>query len=203
MILHCATTNAGKLREFRAAAGHWGFPEISIESLPGLKSIEPPLEHGTTFEANATDKAMYYSRYSPECVFADDSGLVVDALGGAPGVYSARYAGPDARDSENLNLLLERLEVIDERSARFECVVALAKAGGLLATFRGTVQGRITRTARGSNGFGYDPVFYYEPFGCTFGEAGEARKLDVSHRGQALRAMLTWCRESLSSDRSR
>lgn len=202
MILHCATTNAGKLREFRAAAGHWGFPEISIESLPGLKSIEPPLEDGDTFAANAATKAVYYSRYSPELVFADDSGLVVDALDGAPGVYSARYAGPDASDSDNLRLLLERLERIDQRSARFECVVALARAGALLASFHGAVSGRITRTAHGTNGFGYDPVFYYEPFGCTFGQAGGDRKLDVSHRGQALRAMLTWCRESLSSGRS-
>lgn len=201
MTLYCATTNPGKLREFRAAAVHWGFPGISIESLPNAKSISAPEEVGSTFEENAVAKAVYYSRYSPEMIFADDSGLVVDALGGAPGVLSARYAGDEASDAENNRLLRERLEDVNDRAARFVCVIAVARNAELLATFYGAVEGCILDEERGSNGFGYDPMFFYPPFGCTFGEAGAAEKMNVSHRGKALRALLTWCRESLSTGR--
>lgn len=186
MTLYCATTNPGKLREFRMLAGE----RLRIEPVPDLKQIPAPEETGTTFEANAVEKALYYSRHAPGPVFADDSGLEVDALDGAPGVYSARYAGEGATDAENNALLISRLQGVADRTARFVCVIALAESGRLLGTYRGAVEGRVVDEARGPNGFGYDPHFYYEPFGCTFGEADAERKWSVSHRGQALRAML-------------
>lgn len=188
--IRCATSNPGKLREFRMAAEHLGFRDIEILPLEDLKSIAPPEEEGETFEENAIDKALYYSVFCEEPVFADDSGLQVDALGGQPGVYSARYAGPSATDRENNRLLLQRLNDKTDRTARFVCVIALAQRGKLIATFRGAVEGKIIDEERGPQGFGYDPLFYYEPFGCTFGEAEADRKMQVSHRGEALLAML-------------
>jgi XTP/dITP diphosphohydrolase len=123
-------------------------------------------------------------------LFVDDSGLEVDALGGAPGVYSARYAGPDATGEVNNRLLLDRMRGVPERTSRFVCVVALAESRRMLGTFRAAVEGHLTEEPRGANGFGYDPLFYYPPFGCTFGEATAEQKFAVSHRGQALRALL-------------
>jgi len=122
-------------------------------------------------------------------LFVDDSGLEVDALGREPGVYSARYAGPDATGEANNRLLLDRMRGVPERSARFVCVVALAESGRLMCTFRGEVEGQLTDEPRGANGFGYDPLFYYPPFGCTFGEAPLEEKMKVSHRSKALHAM--------------
>lgn len=185
MRLYSATTNPGKLREFQLAlADSW-----VVEPLPGLASLPPCAETGTTFEENAVQKALYYSKHHSGLLFVDDSGLEVDALGGAPGVYSARFAGPDATDEANNQLLLERVRGVRDRTARFVCVVALADSGRLLRTFRGEVEGRLAEEPRGSNGFGYDPLFYYPPFGCTFGEAPLERKMEVSHRARALRAM--------------
>jgi len=191
MRLYCATTNPGKLREFRLAAGHFG-QAFTVEPVPDLAGIEPAEETGTTFEENAVQKALYYSRYAPGPVFADDSGLAVDALGGAPGVYSARFAGENATDKDNNRLLIEKLRGNPHRDARFVCVIAVAEKGALLGTFRGEVEGRIIDEPRGPNGFGYDPLFYYEPFGCTFGEVPGDRKLTVSHRGRALERMFAW-----------
>lgn len=187
MKIFCATGNAGKLREFRLAGQVLG---IDIEPLEGLKAIPAPEETGATFEENARLKAEYYSRFAPALLFADDSGLEVDALGGEPGVYSARYAGEGATDEANNRLLLERLENARDRNARFVCVIALAEAGVVRKTFRGTVEGRILREPRGPGGFGYDPLFYYPAFGSSFGEVHDERKFNVSHRGNALRAML-------------
>lgn len=192
MLLRCATTNPGKLREFRTAVDHLGFKGLSIEPLDGLSGLPVPVEDGATFEANAIKKAVHYSAYADDPVFADDSGLEVDALDGAPGVYSARFAGEGATDEANNRLLIDRLRGIEERTARFVCVIAVARRGEVLATFRGAVEGRIVDDARGPNGFGYDPHFFHEPFGCTFGEASPERKMGVSHRGQALRALLEW-----------
>jgi XTP/dITP diphosphohydrolase len=185
--IYCATGNAGKLREFRLAGELLG---IDVEPLAELKSIAAPEENGATFEENARLKAAYYSRFAPGLLFADDSGLEVDALGGAPGVRSARYAGEDATDIANNRLLLDRLRDQRRRAARFVCVIALAEAGEVLHTFRGEVEGEILREARGPGGFGYDPLFYYPPFGCSFGEVDGPKKFDVSHRGKALRALL-------------
>jgi XTP/dITP diphosphohydrolase len=185
--IYCATGNAGKLREFRLAGEVLG---IEIEPLADLKSIPAPEETGATFEANAQLKAEYYSRLAPGPLFADDSGLEVDALGGEPGVYSARYAGAGAGDAANNALLLERLRGKENRVARFVCVIALAERGEVRATFRGEVEGSILTEARGPAGFGYDPLFYYPPFDCSFGQVDGTKKFDVSHRGKALRAML-------------
>ena len=182
MRLYCATTNPGKLREFQKALSD----AFEVEALPGLESIPPCEETGLTFEENAIQKALYYSRYCDGPLFVDDSGLEVDALGGAPGVYSARFAGPDATDEANNRLLLDRMRGVANRTSRFVCVVALAKAGNLLRTFRGEVEGSLLEEPRGQNGFGYDPLFFYQPFGCTFGEAPLERKMQASHRAQAL-----------------
>lgn len=189
MTLYCATTNAGKLREFRLAADEFG-GGIRIEPLPGLSKIPPPAETGRTFAENAIGKAIYYSRFAPGPLFADDSGLEVDALGGEPGVDSAHYAGAGAHDADNNRLLIERLRGVADRSARFVCVIALAEQGKLIETFEGTIEGRILDAPRGVNGFGYDPLFFYPPYGRTLAEVSAEEKLAVSHRGKALRAML-------------
>jgi len=191
MRLYCATGNPGKLREFRlAAGGATGHPAVEIELLPQYRQIAPCVEDGATFEANAILKARYYGPHAAGPLFADDSGLEVDALGGAPGVYSARYSGPGATDESNNRLLLERLRGVEARAARFVCAIALVEGNRLIGVYRGAVEGRILDGPRGAGGFGYDPLFYYPPYGCTFGEAGEEQKFAVSHRGQALRAML-------------
>ena len=189
MKFYCATGNAGKLREFRLAGELLG---IDIEPLADLKAIPQPEETGATFEENARLKAEYYSRFASGPLFADDSGLEVDALGGDPGVHSARYAGPDATDGVNNRLLLRRLDGEANRTGRFVCVIALAEDGEVRQTFRGEVEGEILHEARGPGGFGYDPLFYYPPFNCSFGEMDGPKKFDVSHRGNALRALLKY-----------
>lgn len=185
MKLYCATTNPGKLREFQMAL----HDSVEVAPMPGLGSIPVCEETGTTFEENAIEKALYYSKHCDGYLFVDDSGLAVDALQGAPGVYSARFAGPAATDAANNQLLLAKMRGVDSRTARFVCVVALAERGRLLGTFRGEVEGRLLDAPRGPNGFGYDPLFFYPPFGCTFGEAPLERKMEVSHRAQALSKM--------------
>src|SRR5207302_7023671 len=136
VILYCATSNPGKLREFQRAA-------VDFEIRALTPAPEPPDETGATFEENAILKAVYYSRFADGPLFADDSGLEVDALGGAPGVHSARYAGPEATDAENNALLLDHLKTATNRAGRFVCAIALAEHGKLIRTFRGTVEGRI------------------------------------------------------------
>lgn len=194
MTVFCATTNSGKLREFQRAVEHFGATGIAIETLPGLREIVPPEETGSSFEENAVLKAVYYSGFADQPVFADDSGLAVDALGGEPGVHSARYSGPGATDASNNALVLERMRGRLDRSARFVCVIALARRGHLLGTFHGTIEGELLGEERGSGGFGYDPMFYYPPFGCTLAEVDAAAKMQVSHRGQALQRMLEFLR---------
>jgi XTP/dITP diphosphohydrolase len=198
VIVYCATTNPGKLREFRAA----GSDRVIIHALPGLSAVPPSEETGRTFEENAAQKAIHYSRYTDNYVFVDDSGLEVDALGGEPGVLSARYAGPDAADEANNRLLLERMNGVQNRRARFVCVVALARQGAMVQTFHGVAKGHLLDEGRGSNGFGYDPLFYYEPFGCTFGELDGERKQSVSHRGIALRGLVSFL-EGLAREQPR
>ena len=192
MIVYCATSNPGKLREFQLAA-----PDFDVRALP--KTVPPPDETGDTFEANAIEKAVAYGQHNNGYLFADDSGLEVDALDGAPGVYSARYAGEYATDAANNALLLQRLRSVENRTAHFVCVIALVHDGKLVKTFRSAVEGRIIDEARGSGGFGYDPLFYHEPFGCTFGEASIEQKMQVSHRAQALAAMFTFLRDTAST----
>ena len=186
MILLCATSNPGKLREFRGAAGsRW-----RIEPLPDLGRIPAPEETGATFAENAVEKARYYAQFAHGVpLFAEDSGLEVDALAGAPGVYSARFAGPDADDAANNRLLLERLLDQTDRRARYVATIALILPGQDPRTFRGTVEGEILREPRGSGGFGYDPLFFYPPFAATFAEVTAEQKFTVSHRGRAVEKM--------------
>jgi XTP/dITP diphosphohydrolase len=187
VIVYCATSNAGKLREFQLAA-----PDFDVQRL--AKQVPPPDETAATFEQNAILKAVYYGQFTDGYLFADDSGLEVDALNGAPSVYSARYAGDHATDADNNALLLKNLNGIANRTARFVCVIALVKDGHPVKTFRGSVEGRILDVPRGDGGFGYDPLFYHEGFRCTFGEAPIGDKMLVSHRAQALNAMFAFLR---------
>jgi XTP/dITP diphosphohydrolase len=188
MTLYACSSNPGKLREFVLA----GLP---IETLPNLKSIPVPEETGSTFEDNARLKAVYYSQFTPELVFADDSGLAVDVLGGEPGVYSARYAGANATDDKNNSLLLKRLAGAQDRRARFVCAVSLARAGNIMTTVHGEVAGEILQAPRGMNGFGYDPLFFYPRRNCGFAELTNEEKFAVSHRGNALRALEVFLRD--------
>jgi len=157
-----------------------------------LKGHHPPEETGETFVDNAILKATYYSQFTDELLFAEDSGLMVDALDGAPGVHSARFSG--LGDKANNALLLEKLRGVPQRTARYKCVIALMRKGELLGTFEGAVEGEILDDERGTNGFGYDPMFFCPAFGCTFGEATPEMKLEVSHRGEATEKMLAWLR---------
>ena len=161
----------------------------AIEPLPGLAAIAPPDETGVTFEENAIQKALYYGAHTSGWLIAEDSGLEVDALDGAPGVHSARFAGPAATDEDNNRKLLDMLSDTPHRTASYVCMIALVNRGAIVRTFRGSVEGEILKEPRGANGFGYDPLFYYAPFGATFAEVSAERKQGVSHRGQALRAL--------------
>jgi XTP/dITP diphosphohydrolase len=191
MILHACSSNAAKLAEFSLATEQVG-SEFLIMPLPGLNQIGPPEETGETFEENAILKALYYSRFSEELVFADDSGLEVEALGGAPGILSARFAGPEAADEENNRLLLKSMADGLPRGARFVTSIALAKAGKLITVAHGNVAGNISTEVRGTGGFGYDPLFFYPPLNRSFGELSDAEKFAVSARGNATRNLLRW-----------
>jgi XTP/dITP diphosphohydrolase len=185
-----ATLNPGKVREF----AHALIPEgIEVVGLDSLGDVEPVEETGETFEANARLKAEAYSRLTGLPVLADDSGIEVDALGRAPGVQSARFGGSDLDDDGRNRLLVERLSSVDDpsrRTGRFRCVLALARAGRTVATFEGVVEGQILREPRGHNGFGYDPLFFHPPSGCTTAELTPTAKQAISHRGQAIAALL-------------
>ena len=186
MKVVAATGNAGKLREIEAALAPAG---IEVQGLDALSDRTPVEETGTTFEGNARLKAETYSLRTSEIVLADDSGLAVDALDGAPGVYSARYGSPTLSDPARCRAILKALVDAEDadRGARFVCVIALARGGKTLATFRGEVPGTILREMRGDNGFGYDPIFFYPPLNRAFGELSRDEKERVSHRGAALR----------------
>jgi XTP/dITP diphosphohydrolase len=175
-----------------------GSQGISIEPLPELKQIPTCDETGVTFEENAIQKALYYGSHTSGWLFAEDSGLEVDALNGEPGVYSARYAGPDATDRANNDLVLQRLAANPDRRGRFVCVIALVHGGSLVNTFKGSVEGEILEEPKGVNGFGYDPIFYYRPFGCSFGEVDAQRKQAVSHRGAALKLLAEFLKPKVS-----
>jgi XTP/dITP diphosphohydrolase len=195
-----ATSNAGKLRDFAGAAATRG---IEIVPLPGFSSLPAVVEDGLTFEENARKKAEAYSRHAPgEVVVADDSGLEVDALNGAPGVHSARYAADQPHladentddEANNARVLRELRNVpATERTGRFVCVLAAARDGETLATFRGVAEGIVLNAPRGTNGFGYDPLFYFPQIERTFAELSAEEKAKYSHRGAAFRAFLDWC----------
>jgi XTP/dITP diphosphohydrolase len=194
-----ATSNPGKLRDFAGAALRHG---VEVAGIPHFSSLPAVVEDGLTFEANARKKAEAYSQYVPgEIVLADDSGLEIDALHGAPGVHSARYAAdePDKAetntdDAANNARVLRELNGVptSQRTGRFVCVLAAARDGKTLATFRGVAEGIILDAPRGANGFGYDPLFYFPSIKKTFAELSAEEKSKYSHRGAAFRELLEW-----------
>ena len=186
-----ATTNEGKFAEVRAFLK--SLP-LAIVSLGNLSSWPAVVEDGATFEENALKKARALAEYSGMLTLADDSGLEVAALNGAPGIYSARYAGEEGNDDKNNEKLLRELQGIaaGKRGARFVCALALCappRCGWKEWTVRESCEGRIAFELRGQNGFGYDPLFFYPPFGKTFGEIDRETKATVSHRGKALKKL--------------
>jgi XTP/dITP diphosphohydrolase len=189
--LYLASGNAGKLKEFRVlaegAGGNWG-----LELLPDYAKLPEFEESAPTFAENAAGKAFYYSRGSDGIVFADDSGLVVPALDGTPGVHSARYAGPGASNEQRIAKLLFEMNGLEgaNRSAYFVCVIAAVRAGRAVAVVSEKVDGEILDAPRGLDGFGYDPVFYFPPLGKTFAELQAEEKSLHSHRGRAFRRLL-------------
>ncbi|MGA7461492.1 MAG: RdgB/HAM1 family non-canonical purine NTP pyrophosphatase [Candidatus Korobacteraceae bacterium] len=203
-----ATSNPGKIRDLVGAARTHN---VEIVMLPNFALLPGVVEDGLTFEANARKKAEHYSKYAEgEVVIADDSGIEVDALKGAPGVRSARYAADEHKapehvgnsddEANNARLLRELHDVPDEfRTGRFVCVIAAARNGHTLATFLGKAEGIILHAPRGSNGFGYDPLFYFPEIGKAFAELSAEEKAGYSHRGAAFRAFLAW--EDESEDR--
>ena len=198
-----ATSNPGKLRDFKGAATVLG---IEVAALPHFSSLPLVVEDGPTFEENARKKAAAYSIYAPgQLVLADDSGLEVDALQGAPGVHSARYAAPDPQaaesntdDDENNARLIREIESIPpaERTGRFVCVIAAARNGNIVKVSYGKAEGVILDAPRGANGFGYDPLFYFPAIRKTFAELNAQEKSQYSHRGAAFRDFLQWYKES-------
>ena len=181
-----ATTNKHKIREFQAmldASADSG--RVCIISPDTIKGFPEIVENGNSFEENARIKAGVAARYADMAAFADDSGLEVKALGGAPGIYSARYAGDGATDARRIEKLLKELEGKTDRRARFVCVIALAYRGDIVETFRGEVTGTIAPEPRGTEGFGYDPIFIPDGYDRTFGELGEEVKSKLSHRARA------------------
>lgn len=199
--IYAATSNPGKLRDFSVAGDDLS---LAIEPMPGLNAIQAPEEDQPSFAGNAQLKAAYYSRLAAErgeavLVLADDSGLEVDALGGQPGVRSARFAQdagflPEGAaltvDQRNNLYLLERMRDAEQRAGRYHCVLAVARAGEVLATAEGSVEGQILRFPRGTGGFGYDPLFWLPELGRTMAEVSLEEKHTLSHRGRAFRALL-------------
>jgi XTP/dITP diphosphohydrolase len=184
-----ATRNAHKAREIQEILG----PEFELRDLMAYPEIPEIVESGKSFEENAKLKAIAVSKELPALVIADDSGLEVEALGGAPGIYSARYAGKNATDEQNVEKLLSELAGASaktrQRKARFRCVIALARTGKLLDIFNGAVEGTIANSSGGSHGFGYDPIFVPNGFEQTFAELPAGVKNRISHRAQAIRAL--------------
>jgi len=181
-----ATTNPGKLKEFRELMPREN-DAGTLLCLEDLPSLPAPEESGSTFLQNARIKALYYSRAFPELVVvAEDTGLVVTALKGAPGVRSARFAGLPSSDTRNVHVLLKRMRGVRNRSARFVTQAVVAREGKELFNCRGEVKGRILKEPRGDGGFGYDPVFYYHPYRRSFAQLGSDEKNRISHRGRAM-----------------
>lgn len=192
--IYLASSNPGKLRELAALAQAEGF---ELAPVPGYEQLPPYPEDQPSFALNALEKALHYSQLTDVLVVADDSGLVVDALGGRPGVHSARYAGPDASDEGNNRKLVEELQGLppEKRGARYVCVLALAQQNRLLALVSDSCEGRILEAPRGTGGFGYDPYFFYPPLDRTLAEVTTAEKNHHSHRAKAFRKLLAFLRQ--------
>lgn len=189
--LFVASSNEGKLREYRALTAAAG-ASVELALIPNFDAMPPFEEGSSTFAENAAGKALHYSRFSQGLVIADDSGLVVPALGSAPGVHSARYAGPDASDADRVRKLLHKMrgKKGEDRRARFVCVLAMAEAGEARGVFSASAEGELLEAPRGQSGFGYDPIFSFPPFGKTFAEISREEKNRHSHRGKAFRKAL-------------
>ena len=168
-----------------------------MELLPGIEGLPVCVEDGNTFEENACKKALFYSQWTDGMVFADDSGIAVDALGSRPGVFSARYAGPEADDEANNQKLLRELASVpaSDRTAHYACIIALARRGKILTVVEGRAEGLIQDEPQGTGGFGYDPYFFYPPLNRTFAELSLEEKFEVSHRGEAFRRLLDYLEE--------
>jgi XTP/dITP diphosphohydrolase len=191
--LFLASSNVGKLAEYRALANSSADSlPVELALLPDFDALPAFEENAPTFAENAAGKALHYSRHRGGLVFADDSGLVVPALGGAPGVHSARYAGPQATNSQRIEKLLTHMrgKTASERAAHFVCAIALAERGRAMAIVTDRVDGEILEAPRGSGGFGYDPVFYFPALEKTFAELPAEEKNQRSHRGKAFRRLL-------------
>jgi XTP/dITP diphosphohydrolase len=186
LSLFVASSNPGKLREYAELS--LGTP-VTTEPLPFFQEIPPFDESAPTFAENSAGKALHYSRHTDGLVLADDSGLVVPALGGAPGVLSARYAGPEASDADRIRKLLGEMEgkKRTERSARFVCITTIAREGKALIVASDFAEGILAKAPRGTNGFGYDPIFYIPSLERTYAELPSAQKDQLSHRGKAFR----------------
>jgi XTP/dITP diphosphohydrolase len=186
-----ASSNPGKLREYRVLAGD---SPIEVALLPNFSEIPVFEETAPTFAENSAGKAMHYSRFATGTVLADDSGLVVPALGGAPGVLSARYAGPNASDADRVQKLLREMRELqgEARKARFVCVTCLAQGGCALAVLSDSAEGFIATEPKGTDGFGYDPVFFFPQLGRTYAEITREEKNQYSHRGKAFRKALAF-----------
>ena len=202
LTLVIATGNPGKTLEIRDLLK--GFP-INIKNLDDFGPIPPVVEDGDTFDENAYKKASFVSKILGYPALADDSGLVVEALDGAPGVYSARYAGENASDQQRYIKLLDEMKGQTNRQAAFECVISLAVPTGAALTYEGRCEGLITEKPAGDGGFGYDPVFYYPPLKKTFGELSREEKSRISHRGKALKEfkdefdkVMIWIQQNMS-----
>lgn len=190
MDIILATTNAHKIREIRALMKP--IKQLDIFSLLDFPDYSPPNEIGATFEENAIAKAIHAANTLSKWTVADDSGLIVPALGGVPGVFSARYAGENATDRDNRKKLLKEMEELDgiRRSAYFECCIALASPEGLKKCVRGFCEGLISKEERGRHGFGYDPIFLKHDYNLTFGELDESIKNQISHRAKAFQKLV-------------
>jgi XTP/dITP diphosphohydrolase len=189
MKLLIATNNKGKMREIRQILAGLNMTAVSLAEA-GVSG--DPVEDADTFEGNAIKKAQYFANATSLPTIADDSGLCVDALDGAPGVYSARYAGPDATDADNIKLMLKNLANVpdEKRTAHFACAMVCVRADGKVLATQGRANGTILRKPRGENGFGYDPIFYVEKFDKTFAQLPAETKHSISHRGKALRKLV-------------
>lgn len=183
-----ATKNKGKAKEFERMFFPLGF---DVKTLLDFEEIDDVEETGQTFEENAILKAEAISRLTGQVVIADDSGLIVDALNGAPGIYSARYAGEDKNDEANIDKVLKELEDVpeEERAARFYCALAVAIPNSPTITVHGTCEGFVLRERRGQNGFGYDPIFFVDELGLSMAELSSDEKSKISHRGKAMKKL--------------
>ena len=193
------THNKHKISEFQKMFTGNGL-DVTILSPATIPDFPELIENGETFEANSCMKAEQASGFSKMTAFADDSGLAVDALGGAPGIYSARYAGENATAAEQIAKLLKEMEGVTQRTARFVCVITIAHCGKKIASFRGEVVGTIALAPSGSNGFGYDPVFIPAGYDKSFAELGAAVKDKISHRARAFEKMIAFLRDNIRPD---